>query len=277
MSHPLDGVRAKIKRADEHLTNLKAELQRGLDDHEYGFRAEDDPNVPGGVLIFGKVPPGLMIRYGLIAGDVCHNLRSALDHLACQLTLLSARKPTKSTQFPIFKSRIEYDQKSPPMIKGILPTIAARIERLQPYNTAPLGDPLKTNPLWILSELSNADKHRMINIALVNIPAHVVTLGGEPLSPLDPADLDVLARSGVGKIGRVEHDALLDRISTYPPMPPDMHVNIRAPVQVTFDEGGPGLGYPVVETLEALVEYVTGTIEDGFGDKVIPWHKMPLE
>jgi hypothetical protein len=269
MSHPLDGVRAKIERANEHLANLKTELQRGLDNGDYGFRAEDDPKVADQVLIFGKAPPELMIRYGLIAGDVCHNLRSALDHLAWQLTIFSIRKPTKRTQFPIFSDRVEYAKQSPAMIDGILPKIAARIERLQPYNTGPLGDPRRTNALWILHEMSNSDKHRVVNIAVLDIPALVVTTG-----EAQPMDFDALARSGVGRVGRVVDGAL---IKTLPPdsAPPDVRVNIQAPIHVAFDEVGPGLGYSVVPTLESLIEWVTGAVEDGFGDKVVPWHKIP--
>jgi len=38
------------------------------------------------------------------AGDIVHNLRSALDHLAFQLVLAGGHTPTTETAFPVGKS-----------------------------------------------------------------------------------------------------------------------------------------------------------------------------
>ncbi len=42
--------------------------------------------------------------FSVVVGDVIHNLRSALDHLAWQLVILDGGQPNDSTQFPIYES-----------------------------------------------------------------------------------------------------------------------------------------------------------------------------
>jgi hypothetical protein len=42
------------------------------------------------------------LRLSLLAGDLVHNLRSALDHAVYQLVLGDKREPTTRTQWPMF-------------------------------------------------------------------------------------------------------------------------------------------------------------------------------
>lgn len=96
-------------------------------------------------------------------GDCIHNLRSALDHLICQLTLLDGgtMADCEQTQFPIAsKCEGQFESMANHRIPGLSKKHRAMVKRLQPYHR---GDGAWKHPLAILADLSNADKHRLIN------------------------------------------------------------------------------------------------------------------
>jgi hypothetical protein len=113
-------------------------------------------------------------EWGVQIGEIAHNLRSALDGLVYQLAYLrTTPKAPERTQFPIFRSR--HDRKtvkgrqingfhpgSDRHIRLLAPIHQTRLERLQPYRRGRGGG---KNPLWLLNELSNSDKHRLIEVA----------------------------------------------------------------------------------------------------------------
>jgi hypothetical protein len=93
----------------------------------------------------------------LIAGDVLHNLRSALDYLVYALIRANGKTPSTSAGFPIFdhepvsqKEKNWFDEK----IKDIPDTAQDVIRFLKPYKG---GD----DRLWRLHQLDIIDKHRL--------------------------------------------------------------------------------------------------------------------
>jgi hypothetical protein len=168
----LDGCIAKVDRADKHLQELVARVGPWAEDVPHEFRGEINP-VAGNYaayLVVRKAPP---IEWSIIVGDVVHNLRSALDHIACMLV----PKPTRATAFPIFHDREDFDcgvrlaaarnRRGP--LTGLSPESAAFqfIEQTQPYR-GPHGP--ESHPLFALRELSNEDKHRTVLGLAVGIP-----------------------------------------------------------------------------------------------------------
>jgi hypothetical protein len=120
------------------------------------------------------------MRLGVVVGDIVHNLRSSLDHLAWQLALIRTSSPKQSTEFPIF-----IDPKSGPGKKGFdpygrkkirdLPDGAQKlIEAVQPYSLTAAG---RGSLLWLLQKMSITDKHKIIL-------APVATFGGATI-PID--------------------------------------------------------------------------------------------
>lgn len=257
MTHALTGVRAKIERANEHLTALASELERGLGS-EYGIFAEQDPNVPDQVHFRVRVPPDLMIRYGLIVGDVVHNLRSALDHLAWQLVVVNGREPTRHTAFPICRSRAEYAKRSPLMLDGMHPIATTKIERLQPYNAEQAGTTVGNHALSVLKGLDNRDKHRVVQVAVLNVPGYRVILGTKR-----PVDFEALARSGAGAMGPLK-DGTIIRTLAPGSVPTNMDVNFQAAISIGFEQSGPGHGWAIRATLQELSTWVAGIVEDVF-------------
>jgi hypothetical protein len=47
----------------------------------------------------GTSPP---VRWSVVVGEIIHDLRSALDHLVCQLAIANQNSATMGHQFPIF-------------------------------------------------------------------------------------------------------------------------------------------------------------------------------
>ncbi|HLF78535.1 MAG TPA: hypothetical protein VJB57_13725 [Dehalococcoidia bacterium] len=160
-SDPLQGVRLKLARAQEHLDALKAEVQTFLDsDPVHAYR---DKEPKDGFYIYGihwgKKPD---IRLGLLIGDWATNLRATLDHLSWQLALLTTDKPSIESTFPIFEKENvgRFNQR----VKQWPDAAKAIAERMQPFK-ADGGRKPNEHMLWLINHLSNTDKHQVIRVA----------------------------------------------------------------------------------------------------------------
>jgi len=109
-----------------------------------------------------KEPPAMI---GVILGDVVNNVRSALDHLACQFVIHSGNKPTRSTAFPIMTENPKLDAGTKRYWErstdGMSVDIKTLLDGPQPYQG---GDDAGPKFLAILAALSNWDKHRDIHV-----------------------------------------------------------------------------------------------------------------
>lgn len=173
--NPLDAPRLKLERAEKHLQDLETALASFYklepckvvkylhsEDGRQIFRSE-----------FTIEPPPTL---SIIAGDAIHNMRSALDWLICQLSLLNGAKTLKGVEFPIFKDIPTGRLKGSFQYKiRFLPDEAKQAtEIIQPYHT---GNLAKLQRLWLLQQLDITDKHRglivegmIMSIPLPNIP-----------------------------------------------------------------------------------------------------------
>lgn len=184
MNDPLYGPRLKIQRAKSRIRVL-----RSIQDE---FRAQCDYRVVVAELdtkrqqfalraLVNILPPSDL---GLCIGEVAHNLRSALDGLVYQLGKLNeaSERDLTRTQFPIFlKQRfsgcVGKCQRRPPhyrcsakrYIEPLKQKHKTAIERWQPYRYGNLG---KRSPLYLLHELNNADKHRLLQVAGGNVAGY---------------------------------------------------------------------------------------------------------
>lgn len=165
MSDALDGIRAKLNRAEEHLNVLDGMIASYFATNPYRILGEEETK--GDYWHFAiylevdRFP--LDEVWGPLIGDAVHNLRSALDHLAWQLALSEARVTTpRRIEFPIFLDDPANDRE----IRGaftkklncLRPESHAVVDGTQPYKT---GD--AHHPLWLLQALWNTDKHRTLH------------------------------------------------------------------------------------------------------------------
>lgn len=165
--HPLAGVIEKLRRADVHIISLYREIRSYTDTCPYTVAAHRDlgDSKAGFTFHITKEPP---LFLSTIVGDAAHNLRCALDYLACELTILNGGTPTRRTQFPIALSS-EDDFLNLAVTLGKLNTVSKKaiaiISAVQPYR---LDDNKRTtHPLWLLAKLSNMDKHHMLALCAI--------------------------------------------------------------------------------------------------------------
>lgn len=145
-------VSVKIHRAKKHLRDLESELASfGMKEF---YAVTTDTNTE--LRQLGKHRILTFDTLGL-AGDVIHNLRSALDHLANQLAWVgSGNEPSRQVEFPIAKDAATYERDKARKTQGILPEVVKAIDALEPYKNG------KGEALWQLHELDNIDKHRTL-------------------------------------------------------------------------------------------------------------------
>ena len=207
MTHPLDGCRAKIERANKHIQDLESALKTFAEGDAYKVGSQYDAKAGILSIVFADVrdlPPEVSI----VVGEALYQQRSALDHLVWQLVLRNNRTPPAKSGFPIFTTVQGYETRSPSMIEGIGPSAAARIKALQPFHR---GAARQSDPLWSLQELYNTDKHRLLLI----MGAHFGKAGGGwdlELSP--PVTVAHGARYLIMAMTPVENGAILAQFET---------------------------------------------------------------
>ena len=156
-------IRVKIERAKKHLRDLAAEILTLT--HTTIVHRDPKTGVPPNPITFMwnpdfKTVPTLSFDVVAISGDIIHNLRSALDHLAHQLVFVGSPHLTTSTisrniGFPIAESMAKYEAIKVGKVEGMRPEAKKAIDRLKPYKGG-------NDPLWRVHELDNIDKHRAL-------------------------------------------------------------------------------------------------------------------
>ena len=250
------GVDAKLARAEHHLEAIQAEVASFVAPNPVQFVSDYDAARQQIVI---KPSPALFERrdhWSVVIGDCVHNLRSALDHLAHQLVILGGGVPRSGrggTAFPILDSAVGPNG-GPRQVRvegGVAPAVQARIEALQPYVRS---DPVDDDPLWVLSELDNMDKHR-------ELATTVTAMEGFSLGIVSMRDLDV-AFENVGFSGSFDPKTELARLEATVTGPnPEMQMKATGPIHVALD-ASVKVSQPLIPTLEALRDEVVDVVAD---------------
>lgn len=186
----VDGVNAKINRAEKHLHEL-----RGLTDPIVAVATASIVREAGGdstkLLYRATEVPALPAEIGTIVGDILCNLRSALDHLAWQLVEREGLKPTRATFFPIYTTRpVDKRGASVPVTirPGLVdPALLQLLREVQPFERAAKynRDP-KDEALALLQTLNNLDKHNLLIASVCTINREMPGWWGKPDASPDP-------------------------------------------------------------------------------------------
>ncbi len=170
-------VLVKTERAKKHLLDLEALSRNSIKgiafsrDSKGQLRYPPEPSLTVSVHVIGA------------AGDVIHNLRSALDHLAWELAKWSTGAPKKPRKccFPIGWSLDNYKEiKKSGAVAGMSPEAKKLIDGLNPYKG---GNPA----LWRIHYLDIVDKHHhllfagyRIQFSDTGLPGNVGIVNDEP-------------------------------------------------------------------------------------------------
>lgn len=154
---------AKYDRAMEHFETLALESEEYLRGAQVSAVVTTDGGVASPSFEVDTPPPA---RLGTIAGDIAHNLRSALDVAAWQLAIdhdeAAARRRHTLVQFPLTGDPEGF--KGHKALAFFSPAACRVVEALQPYQRS-------TEALGWLREISNSDKHRLATFSFAGMPA----------------------------------------------------------------------------------------------------------
>jgi hypothetical protein len=256
------GVRLKLRRAQTHVNTLKREVLR--------MKFPNADSVPGkdGWMVsryMGKIPPP---RFAVMVGDVAHNARSALDHLAWQLAIANGTKPDRHNVFPIYTMRSQWmtDVECRDPSRGLSPldglSSAARqaIRDCQPFTTTATQKEAARTALFQLHRISLIDKHRTLhatNMCMTEeLPKLTYYTGPDAkfeLVWLVGSDYEVFPGQEIFK-WRVLVPVGDQQIP--------MRSEITTPITVGFDLGKDSGGLIRVRRLREIVSEVTGIVEN---------------
>jgi hypothetical protein len=219
----LNAALATLRRTRLRLADLKGRLGTGFSLDEL-VPLQSHPKVQGRVRYKMSNPlDDIAAEVGAIVGQY----RAVLDQVVHSLIeLRSGAVPPQRSQFPICKTAKDFNLRAKLDLIGLLPSDAAMIEKLQPYNGV----------FWTrrIKELAEEHKHRK----LIDVKANGgATFNGTPVT----ANFTAFSRLASGSL-------------------------IPSAVAVRSEVRGPftfkGDGSPVVETLEALQANVLALVEE---------------
>jgi hypothetical protein len=161
----LDEPLAKLEWANKSLKRLQSEMGNFMASNPYAIMVHKNPQEGISFLRLRILKP-LPSDFSLLIGDFIQNLRTSLDYLVWQLSLLTKpeldrlpanERPVNQVEFPIFTKAIE------DAINRRLQLVPSQardeIKALQPYHR---GDRAYEDWLAVLHNLSNRDKHRQL-------------------------------------------------------------------------------------------------------------------
>jgi len=153
----------RVDRAEEHLEPIKIGLRDYFNSDSYRFVGKFDPDI-GVQFTGGANPPPVILS--TLTGEMLHDLKSALDHLACEFVRRHGGQTNQRTMFPLCKAfpTPDKDGVRPPLeiANEVSAAAYALIERAQP---AQYGADYATHPLWFLQRMAIVDRHRKIAIS----------------------------------------------------------------------------------------------------------------
>lgn len=248
----------KVDRAQKHLREFERAIGRPRKRRPYTEDVRIEPDSGHyrwsvRLQVTGDPDFGLAV----IAGDVLHNLRTALDHCA---VAVAPPQQASVAAFPLVTEDFWCEDESGRFIrtddearrgreifarrtKGMPDGALAVVESAQPYRRA--GDP-RLSPLGLLSRLENADKHRQLLITqYVFDVSHLPWVG--------PDGLPLTGSHSQSAMGLEASGSVLD---------PNAHVQIGRRVSVAIKGRDDGDQLLAVPTLQSIAEEVSAVLRD---------------
>ena len=261
----LEGVTAKIERAQKQLYSLDGEISRFCESQQRLIAHEIEKKSGKQAWVFRGETPKVPVEYSIRMGEIAYHMRSALDHLVWQLAIANGQSPSNHNEFPVFRNHRAYVKAAKQKLKGLHPGAKSLIESYQPFHKhGGVG-----SQLWILHCLSNIDKHRHLNIAILYSRGPNIEIVEETGNPRN------IAVRGYAKTGRLEKNTTLVAFDDSDAL---MEIEFRLsvdfadsgstarstaasntdPIEADFDciqKHGP-VGRPVVDTLQKCLNDV---------------------
>jgi hypothetical protein len=267
VSLELAGCLLKLARARDHLDNLKARIEAFREPKPYRLIRETQTETDGysddvfRVEVL-RTPP---LDWSLVIGELLYNVHSSLDHLANRLA--DRHGSSQRVTFPIFKNRSKFWRKDKDgswngrsgaaRLMLMPPDVHRLVEEVQPYQR---GDDAPSHPLWLLHELSNADKHQALHI--VGSAVTGTKLWANPSQ-------DVMVEHRWVNLGPFNDGDEIGCVRCWVTGPnPKATVKANFATAEAFSEPGPAAGQNVANVLRDIVIYV---LKDVFMERFAPY------
>jgi hypothetical protein len=236
---PFVAPRLKLQQARRHIDELDREMASFLARRPFRLVIEQQQEWHAWTLRLREQVP---LEWSAVMGDAVHNLRSALDLLACDLVRINGEN-TKGVHFPFSADAKEFRRQiRDKKLDRAGPDIVALVMSLKPYRGGNLS-------LRAIHDLDIQDKHQaLIPVAnVVEAPGGILVWGGHPNKIPDWQS-------------RVTHDG---QILVMMPAVGNLAIGdeIAASFTLAFAETEPMAGREVIEALQELAELVAGILE----------------
>ena len=240
-----NGPRLKIERGKRHIEELRGEVSRFLAEQPYRLVVEADTDPAFQRLVLDNVT-AFPKEIPLILGDAIHNLRAALDHLACILVRENGQ-PDNDVYFPVVKNAAALPARlHSAKIDRAAADVVDMVRALNPY-------PGGNDYIPGLHHIDIVDKHRLL-IAV----GHVISNKG-PLSSFIVRGSTITLIPDANNRQVVESGAIFAKIPTGPQLKPGDRAN--ASFEIAFGAETAFPGEPVVPMLNEIVEYLEKVID----------------
>lgn len=249
MTDWLAGPRIRTDRAAEHLDSLGDEIAASDKAEPLSLTTDKEPETGWKIVRLSVInePP---MRLGLLAGEICYQLRAALNNLVGDLLRASSVKPTREHQFPINPDPGQWTPENVhKWLGGLRDEWIAIILEYQPHRA---DESLRSgHPLRGLATLANLDKHSTIPPSRVLMGQHDIEI-----VPTMPGSVDRVEIRWANDLAALHNGTELCRILTFPD--PNSTVNVKWSARLPIGFGGP-VPATIVD-LERLIELVRSII-----------------
>lgn len=151
---PLLSPKLKIERAKSLVQDVDALISDYTGSVPCNLVVGPHPDNEGQHVAIAKVEDAVPNQIALIVADAIHNLRTALDHLACCLSVANG-KSLKGVSFPFDSDAKQFKSTAPKKVKKLSSAARRLIYRLKPYGGG-------NDFLYLLSKIDIRDKHRFV-------------------------------------------------------------------------------------------------------------------
>jgi hypothetical protein len=241
----------KLKRAEKHFDALERSIRHYIGLSPYRLIGDYQDN-GSRYAVRVHIDHAQPQDWPELAGDCIHNLRAALDHMVWSLTMKTTNgadpaKP-RDTGFPICKSPGDFNSRRTLCIGQTTRDAQVIIEKLQPYHGPYPANP---NPLLVLKELDDIDKHRRLHF--------VGGIASEFQIQVRRASTDQYLVNTWAELGPLRDGADVFRADV-PQFDPKVEVQVTVTFGIHFSKDGPGLGFPVIYCLKSIRDYVRDVV-----------------
>ena len=150
----MKNIEIKIDRAKVHFLDMQKKIEEFFQSNPYqvDIKRNEEKRPIHYVSKIQEVP----IEIPLLAGEVIHNLRSALDYVAYRLFIINTPEGDgKHIYFPISDDSVKYAFEKVKKTNGLSQPAKDLIDSFNPYKGG-------NDVLWQIHRLNNIDKHRLL-------------------------------------------------------------------------------------------------------------------